>query len=110
MLGTLVCAPPGGGAKEVKLIPPVLPERGGLDGKSGADGIDHLVLFVLLLLGDESFESPESVLSFAELVAVTAIVEVKLASKAATASGESVWEKESGGNGTEPGAGATKLG
>lgn len=38
------------------------------------------------------------------------IVEVKLASKAATASGDSVCEKERGGNGTLPGAGATKEG
>ena len=38
------------------------------------------------------------------------IVEVKLASKAATASGESVWENDKGGNGTLPGAGATSEG
>ena len=38
------------------------------------------------------------------------IVEVKLASNAATASGDSVWEKDKGGKGTLPGAGATKEG
>jgi hypothetical protein len=38
------------------------------------------------------------------------IVDTRLASKAATASGERVWEKDSGGKGTLPGAGATKDG
>ena len=38
------------------------------------------------------------------------IVEVRLASNAATASAESVCEKERGGKGTLPGAGATSEG
>ena len=38
------------------------------------------------------------------------MVAVKLASKLATASGDSVCEKESGGKGTDPGAGATNDG
>ncbi len=38
------------------------------------------------------------------------MVAVKLASKLATASGESVCENDSGGNGTDPGAGATREG
>jgi len=38
------------------------------------------------------------------------MVEVKLASKAATASGDKVCENDSGGNGTLPGAGATNEG
>ena len=38
------------------------------------------------------------------------MVAVKLASKLATASGDKVCENESGGNGTDPGAGATSDG
>jgi hypothetical protein len=38
------------------------------------------------------------------------MVDVKLASKAATASTDKVCENDSGGNGTDPGAGATREG
>lgn len=104
MLGTLLWAPLGGGAKDVKLIPPdcgASPddwnELGrGEDGNKGAGGIE---------------KDDEDVFSFFDCSPFPLwIVDVRLASKAATASGDKVWENDRGGKGTLPGAGATKDG
>jgi hypothetical protein len=51
--GTLLCAPPGGGAKDVKLIPP-LPAVApwvvcAAGGKRGAGGMVQLALLLFLL-------------------------------------------------------------
>jgi hypothetical protein len=103
LLGTALWAPPGGGASDVKFIPPVGgvkaefwkgAGKGAAEGKSGAGGNEK-----------EDFVpfSLSNTLLFC-------MVDVKLASNAATASGDSVCEKESGGKGTLPGAGATNDG
>ena len=84
--GTLECAPPGGGAKDVKLIPPVPGAVGGAEGKRGAGGSDQLGLFRF------------------RIFPCSCKVYVKDASKADMASGDSVCEKLSGGKGTDPGA------
>lgn len=120
--GTEVCAPPGGGARLVKLMPPAAV---GVDvGKSGAGGMDHelsaeaaaaaaagvvraVLLVILLLLADMivvivSFPPPPPRAN--DLGSWHArMVWVKLASKAATASGLRLCEKLSGGKGTDPG-------
>lgn len=69
----------------------------GADGNRGAGGMEN---------------DPELLLFSFNLVSPFPlwIVEVRLASKAATASGDNVCEKDKGGNGTLPGAGATKEG
>ena len=87
----------------MKLIPPVGgvraefwkgPGRGAEDGKSGAGGSENEDLLVLSLSSAPLFW----------------IVDVRLASNAATASADRVWENDRGGNGTLPGAGATRDG
>ena len=131
LLGTLLWAPLGGGASDVKLIPPDVgakPVLGkalgrGAEGNRGAGGIENVdeaaavavesafagVLLMLLALA-------LLLIKALALVVVSVfpplfwIVDVKLASKAATASGDNVCEKDKGGNGTLPGAGATNEG
>ena len=104
LLGTAECAPPGGGARDVKFIPAACEafafwkspwEDWAEEGNSGAGGKEKLDLPSLILLS-KTFEFW--------------IVADKLASKLATASADSVCENESGGNGTLFGAGFTNDG
>lgn len=85
---------------------PVVPAAApaGFEGNSGAGGTDNLLLLLLLRLSDFVDEEFDVELFDASEGALPAMVVVKLASKAATASGERVCEKLRGGKGTDPGA------
>lgn len=97
--GTLACAPLGGGANDVKLIPPVV--VGAVVGNRGAGGIVHVDKAVAAAAAAAGVTGPppNRVLSLQ-----ANIVCVRDASNAATASGDKVCEKLNGGNGTDPGA------